>query len=73
MRFSGKDCEHVMRIKKDLKDLNTAGLGFLEGKRLFTNNSLCLYYMGLWNEWKKKNNGLIKKSFRFLLLMVQFG
>ena len=55
-----KDCEQVMRVKKDLKDLNPTDLDFPEGTQLFTNHSLCPYYKGLWNEckklWIKKQN-----------------
>ena len=43
----------MIRVKKDLKDLNPADLDFPEETRLFINDSLCLYYKGLWNECKK--------------------
>ena len=51
--FRGKDCQHLMRIKKGLKDLNPTNLSFPEGTKIYVNNSLCPYYLGLWNECKK--------------------
>ena len=33
-----KDCEQVIRLKKDLKDLNTTDLDFSEGTWLFIND-----------------------------------
>ena len=48
-----KDCQHLMRMKKGLKDLNPAILSFPEGTKIYVNDSLCPYYNGLWNECKK--------------------
>ena len=48
-----KDCQHLMRIKKGLKDLNPTNLSFPEGTKMYVNDSLCPYYRGLWNECKK--------------------
>ena len=48
-----KDCEQVVRVKKDFKDLNSTDLGFPERTWLFTNDSLYLCYRGLWNDCKK--------------------
>ena len=48
-----KDCQHLMRIKKELKDLNPANLSFPEGTKIHVNDSLCPYYRGLWKECKK--------------------
>ena len=47
-----KDCQHLMRIKKRLKDLNPTNLSFPEGTKICVNDRLCPYYRGLWNEWK---------------------
>ena len=53
MKFSRrKDCEQVMRVKKNLKDLNPTKLDFLEGMQLFKNDSLCPYFKGHWNKFK---------------------
>ena len=48
-----KDYEQVIRVKKDLKDLNTTDLDFPEGTQLFINSTLCPYYRVLWNKYKK--------------------
>ena len=48
-----KDCEHLMHIKKGLKYLNPTNLSFPEGTKIYVNDSLCQYYRGLWNEYKK--------------------
>ena len=54
VKFSRReDCEHLMRIKKGLKDLNPTNLSFPEGVKIYVNDSLCPYYRGLWNECKK--------------------
>ena len=45
-----KDYQHLMRIKKVLKDLNPTNLSFPEGTKIYVNESLCPYYRGLWNE-----------------------
>ena len=42
--FKRKYCEQVMRVKKDLKDLNPNNLDFPEGTRLFINDIMCPYY-----------------------------
>ena len=42
--LGGEDCEHVMRVNKDLKDLNPNNLNFPEGTRLFITDNLCPYY-----------------------------
>ena len=40
VKFLGKkDCEQMMGVKKDLKDLNPTGLDFPEGTRLLINDS----------------------------------
>ena len=54
-----KDCQHLMRIKKGLKDLNPTNLSFPEGTKIYVNDSLCPYYRGLWNECKKLWNNKI--------------
>ena len=52
--FQKKDCEQLMRVNKDLKDLlNPTDLDFFEGTWLFINDNLCPYYKELWNECKR--------------------
>ena len=45
-----------MRIKKGLKDLNPTSLSFPEGSKIYVNDSLCPYYKGLQNKFKKLRN-----------------
>ena len=59
-----KDCQHLMRIKKGLNDPNPTKLSFPDGTKIYVNDSLCLYYKGLWNECKKLwNNKKIDSYF----------
>ena len=48
-----KDCQEVLSVKKDLKNLNMAEVGLPENTRLFVNPSLCSYYRVLWSKSKK--------------------
>ena len=43
----------MMRVKKDVKDLNPIYLDFLEATRLFINDTLRPSCMVLWNKHKK--------------------
>ena len=43
---SRKDCEHTMRVKKNLKDLDATDLDLPAGTKLYINDSLCPYYRG---------------------------
>ena len=45
-----KDCQHLMRFKKGLKDLNPTNLSFAEGTKIYVSDSLCPNYRGLWNK-----------------------
>ena len=71
--FTKKNCEQLMRVNKDLKDLlNPTDLDFLEGTWLFINDNLCSYYKELWNECKSLR--ISKENiFVFLPLMVPFS
>ena len=46
---------------KELKDLNSTDLDFLEELGLFINDCLCPYYRVFWNN--AKNYGTIKKIY----------
>ena len=39
-----KNSQHLMFIKKGLKDLNPTKLSFPEGSKIYVNDSLCPYY-----------------------------
>ena len=58
-----KYSQHLMCIKKGLKDLNPTNLSFPEGTKIYVNNSLCPYYRGLWNECKNLWNNKIFSYF----------
>ena len=54
VKFSrGKDCQHLLRIKKGLKNLHPTNLRFPEGTKIYVNDNLCPCYRGLSNECKK--------------------
>ena len=64
--FNRKDCLHVLRAKKqlkDLKDLDCTTLNLPNDSKIFINKSLCGYYRGLWNKCKQlkgdKKNPLV--------------
>ena len=61
--FRRIDCQHLVRIEKGLKGLNPTNLSFPEGTKIYVNDSLCLYYGGLWNEYKKLWN--FKKMYSY--------
>ena len=48
-----KDSQHVLRVKKDLRNLNLEDLGFHEENEIYINGSLCQYYRMLWFKSKK--------------------
>ena len=48
-----KDCLPILRVKRRLKGLDPAVVDFPEGSKTFVNESLCPYYQGLWNKYKK--------------------
>ena len=48
-----KDCLQILRVNKQLKFLDPTELDFLENTKRFINESLCLYYRGIWNKCKK--------------------
>ena len=53
VKFSNrKDCLQILRVKKNLKELDPTELDFEEGTKIFVNESLCPYYRGLWNKCK---------------------
>ena len=48
-----KDSLQILRVNKQLKFLDPTELDFLENTKRFINESLCLYYRGIWNKCKK--------------------
>ena len=51
-----KDCQQIMSVKKDLRNMDLTSLEFPEGTTLFFNESLCSYYRWLWSICKRLKN-----------------
>ena len=58
-----KDCQQVMRVKKDLKNMTFTDIDLPVGATLYLNESLCSYYRWLWSNCKKLRNANIIHSF----------
>ena len=53
-KFSNrKVCQQVLRVKKELKNIDPSEFNFPEGTAIFINESLCSCYKMLWNKCKK--------------------
>ena len=48
-----KDCLRILRVKRQLQDLDPSAVNLPEGTKIFINGSLCTYYQGIWNKCKK--------------------
>ena len=51
-----KDCLRILRVKRQLKGLDSAAVDLPEGTKIFVNESLCPYYRGIWNKCKKSRD-----------------
>ena len=51
-----KDCQQIMRVKKDLKNMTFTDIDLPVGTTLYLNESLCSYYRWLWSNCKKLRN-----------------
>ena len=58
-----KDCQHVMRVKKDLKNMTSTDIDLPVGTTIYLNESLRSYYRWLWSNCKKLRNANIIHSF----------
>ena len=58
-----KDCLQILRVKKELKSLDPTELQCPENTNIFSNESLCPCYRGIWNKCEK---------LRAILIMHQF-
>ena len=55
-----KDCQQVMKVKSDLRNLNVSECDLPAGTTLYFNESLCPYYRWIWSCCKKlKNSNII--------------
>ena len=48
-----KDFLQILRVKKEIKSLDSTDLNFPDNTKIFINESLCPYYRGIWNKCKK--------------------
>ena len=48
-----KDCLRILRVKRQLKSFDPSAVELPEGTKIFINESLCPYYRGIWNKYKK--------------------
>ena len=53
-----KDCLRILRVKRELKGLDSAAMDLPEGTKIFVNESLCPYYRGIWIKCKKLRDRL---------------
>ena len=51
-----KDCQQVMKVKKDLKNMTFTDIDLPLGTKIYLNESLCSYYRWLWSNCKKLRN-----------------
>ena len=58
-----KDCQQIMRVKKDLKNMTFTDIDLPVGTTLYLNESLCSYYRWLRSNCKKLRNANIIHSF----------
>ena len=57
VKFSNrKDCLQILRVKKQLKDLDCYLFNFQDCMKILINESLCPYYNWLWNKCKAIKN-----------------
>ena len=47
-----KDCQHLLKIKKDLSKLTFEDINLARDTKIFVNQSLCAYYRVLWSKSK---------------------
>ena len=48
-----KDCQQIMKVKKDLRNMDLSETSLPVNTNLFVNESLCSYYNCLWSSCKK--------------------
>lgn len=58
-----KDCQALLKVKRDLNKLTMEDFGFEEKNKIYVNESLCPYYRVLWAKCKKLHH--LQKIFSF--------
>ena len=51
-----KDCKQILKVKKDLRNLDMEDLDLPRGTKIYINQSLCSYYRILWLKAKRLQN-----------------
>ena len=51
-----KDCKQILKVKKDLRNLDMEDLDLSRGTKIYINQSLCPYYRILWSKAKRLQN-----------------
>ena len=64
IKFSNrKDCQALLKVKRDLNDLTMKDFGFEENSKIYVNESLCPYYRVIWEKSKRLRH--LQKIFSF--------
>ena len=64
IKFSNrKDCQALLKVKRDLNSLTMQDFGFEESNKIYINESLCPYYRVLWAKSKRLHQ--LQKIFSF--------
>ena len=64
IKFSNrKDCQALLKVKRDLNNLSMKDFDFEETKKVYVNESLCPYYRDLWTKSKRLHH--LQKIFSF--------
>ena len=67
IKFSNrKDCQALLKVKRDLNNLTMKDFGFEENNKIYVNESLCPYYRVLWAKSKRLHH--LQKIFAFYVL-----
>ena len=51
-----KDCKQILKVKKDLRNLDKEDIDLPRGTKIYINQSLCSYYRILWLKAKRLQN-----------------
>ena len=54
--INGKDCFGILKVKRQFKGLDPSAVDLSKGTEIFINESLCPYYPGIWNKYKRLRN-----------------
>ena len=66
IKFSNrKDCQTLLKVKRDLNNSTMKDFGFKENNEIYVNESLCPYYRVLWAKSKRLHH--LQKIFSFYI------